>query len=317
MPLLHMGALGMAMEAGRAGPRASASPFVTMGALFLSMISLTSGASLAKTLFPLVGAEGTTALRLALGGLVMAVLLRVWTVRFTARNWRPVLVYGMALGFMNLMFYCALRTIPLGIAIAIEFIGPLAVAILSSRRAIDFLWVALAVAGLALLLPLRQSTHALDLHGVLFALGAGACWGIYILAGKRAGADHGIQAAALGTLVGAACILPIGIAHAGVAALTQPAIWGPAVGVAILSSALPYSLEMFALGRLPAQAFGILVSAEPAIGALMGLVLMREMLAPIQWLAIGIVILVSVGVTLTARRTGPVTPDQLAGIAAT
>jgi inner membrane transporter RhtA len=306
----------MSADTSRSGHHApTALPFVTMGAMCLSMVSLTAGASLAKTMFPLVGAEGVTALRLSLGGLIMALLLRVWTVRITARNWRPVLVYGMALGFMNLMFYCSLRTIPMGIAIAIEFCGPLAVSILSSRRRIDFLWIALAVAGLLLLLPIRPSAHAIDLHGALLAVGAGICWAIYILAGKRAGADHGIQAAALGTLIGALFILPIGIAHAGVAALVQPAIWMPAVGVAILSSALPYSLEMFALGRLPAQAFGILVSGEPAVGALMGLLLMHETLAPIQWLAICTIILVSVGVTLTTRRAAPMTPDRLDSIA--
>ncbi len=291
-------------------------PLVPVGALFLSMVSLTGGASLAKLLFPVVGAEGTTALRLSLGALVLGLILRVWRVRLTADNWRPVLVYGVAMGVMNLCFYSSLKTIPLGIAIAIEFTGPLAVAILSSRRRIDFLWIVLAVAGLALLLPLRKTSTAIDPHGALLALAAGVCWGIYIVAGKRAGADHGVQAAALGTLVGAIVVLPIGIAHAGVAALVKPAIWGPALGVAILSSALPYSLEMFSLSRLRAQVFGILVSAEPAVGAIMGLLLMGEHLSLLQWVAIGTIILASAGVTMTARRDAKATPDQLDAAAA-
>jgi inner membrane transporter RhtA len=289
----------------------ASSPFFPVGALFLSMVSLTGGASVAKLLFPMVGAEGTTALRLTLGALVLALPLRVWRVRLTANNWRPVVVYGVAMGIMNLCFYSALKTIPLGIAIAIEFSGPLAVAILSSRRRVDFLWIILAVAGLALLLPLRKSSTAIDPHGAFLALAAGVCWAIYIVAGKRAGADHGVQAAALGTAVGALLVLPIGIAHAGAAALVKPAIWAPALGVAILSSALPYTLEMFSLSRLRAQVFGILVSAEPAVGAIMGLLLLGERLSLLQWIAIGTIILASVGVTMTVRRDAKATPDQL------
>ncbi|WP_070157041.1 EamA family transporter [Sphingobium phenoxybenzoativorans] len=289
----------------------ASNPLVPVGALFLSMVSLTGGASLAKLLFPLVGAEGTTALRLSLGAVILAVLLRVWRVRLTARNWRPVLVYGVAMGLMNLCFYSSLKTIPLGIAIAIEFTGPLAVAILSSRRRIDFLWIVLAVAGLALLLPLRKTSTAIDPHGAFLALAAGVGWAIYIVAGKRAAAEHGVQAAALGTIVGAVVVMPIGIAHAGIDAFARPAIWGPALGVAILSSALPYSLEMFSLSRLRAQLFGILVSAEPAVGALMGLLLIGERLSLMQWVAICTIILASAGVTMTARRDARATPDQL------
>jgi inner membrane transporter RhtA len=205
------------------------------------------------------------------------------------------------MGCMNMLFYLALKTIPLGIAIALEFTGPLAVAMLSSRRRVDFLWIALAAAGVLLLLRLGGNTTTLDPRGTLYALGAGLFWAAYIVAGKRAGHDHGHQAPALGMVVGALIALPVGIAHAGVA-LLSPSVLASGAVVALLSSALPYSLEMVALTRLPAQTYGTLVSAEPAVGALMALVLIGETLLPIQWFAIGLIVLASIGTTVTAGR---------------
>lgn len=194
-----------------------------------------------------------------------------------------MVVYGIALGGMNLLFYLSVRTVPLGIAVALEFTGPLLVAILSSRRLLDFLWIGLAVFGIWLLLPLGNSAEPLDLVGAAYALGAGVCWALYILFGQRAGADHGAQGAALGVLVAAILVVPIGVAHAG-ADLLDPALIPLALGVAVLSTALPYTLEMVALTRLPARTFGTLMSIEPAFGALSGLLFLGERLTrPNGW----------------------------------
>lgn len=279
--------------------RSLASVILPVGMLLVAMMSIQSGASLAKSLFPIVGAQGTTALRLIFASILMVLILRPWRTTFTASSIRSVLIYGIALGGMNFLFYMAIRTIPLGIGVALEFTGPLAVALLHSRKVTDFIWIVLAVIGLALLIPMGQ-TNALDLTGAMYALGAGVCWAAYILFGQKAGADHGVQTAALGVVIAAIFIAPFGVAHAG-AALLDPALIPIALGVAILSTALPYSLEMIALTRMPARTFGTLMSMEPAIGAVMGLAFLHEALSLTQWLAIGAIIVASIGATLTTQ----------------
>ena len=272
--------------------------------LLIAMASIQTGASLAKGMFPLIGAQGTTALRLIFASLFMLILLRPWRARLTWRTLRTVMIYGIALGCMNLLFYMSLRTVPLGIAVALEFTGPLAVAILASRRAVDFAWVALAVLGLLLLIPMGDTQAGIDPVGASYALGAGVCWALYILYGQKAGADNGVQTAALGVMIAAVFIAPIGIAHAGTA-LLDLALIPTAIAVAVLSTALPYSLEMVALTRLPARTFGTLMSMEPAIGALSGLMFLHEVLSTTQWLAIGAIIMASIGATLTMRAEHP------------
>jgi len=204
------------------------------------------------------------------------------------------------MGWMNFFFYLSLRTLPHGIAVALEFAGPLAVAMLASRRPIDFLWIVLAALGLVALLPLGLSPAPLAPLGVAYALAAGLCWALYIVFGQKAGAAHGGQTVALGTLVGALVIVPIAVAHAG-ARLFSPALLPAALGVAVLSSALPYSLEMFSMTRLPTRTFGVLMSLDPALGALAGLCLLGERLTLIQWLAIGSIILASAGSAATSK----------------
>jgi inner membrane transporter RhtA len=279
--------------------RSLASVVIPVGLLLIAMVSIQSGASLAKSLFPAVGAQGTTTLRLVFASILMVLILRPWRTTFTASSMKSVLIYGIALGGMNFLFYMAIRTIPLGIGVALEFTGPLAVALLHSRKITDFIWIALAVTGLALLIPMGQA-DSLDLTGALYALGAGVCWAAYILFGQKAGADHGVQTAALGVVIAAIFIAPLGAAHAGMA-LLDPALIPIALGVAILSTALPYTLEMVALTRMPARTFGTLMSMEPAIGALMGLTFLHETLSLTQWLAIGAIIVASIGATLTTK----------------
>lgn len=285
-------------------PRSLASSLFPIGLLLIAMASIQSGASLAKSMFQLVGAQGTTTLRLIFASLIMLVLLRPWRARFTSSTLKSVIIYGLALGGMNFLFYMSLRSVPLGIAVALEFTGPLAVALYASRRAMDFVWIGLAVIGLLLLIPIGQTGAAIDLVGAGYALGAGVCWALYILYGQKAGAEHGIQTAALGVMVAALFVAPIGIVHAG-SALLNPALLPVAIGVAILSTALPYSLEMVALTRLPARTFGTLMSIEPAFGALSGLLFLNEVLSMAQWLAIAAIITASVGATLSMRRESP------------
>ncbi|WP_194790835.1 threonine/homoserine exporter RhtA [Pseudomonas sp. UFMG81] len=281
--------------------RSLAATLFPIGLLLIAMASIQSGASLAKSMFPVVGAQGTTTLRLIFASIIMLLILRPWRARLDTNTLRSVIIYGMALGGMNFLFYMSLRSVPLGIAVALEFTGPLAVALLASRRALDFLWIALAVAGLLLLIPVGQAGGGIDPLGAAYALGAGVCWALYILYGQRAGAENGIQTAALGVVIAALFVAPIGIVHAGSALLT-PALLPVALGVAILSTALPYSLEMVALTRMPARTFGTLMSIEPAFGALSGLLFLGEKLTTWQWLAILAIITASVGATLSMKR---------------
>ena len=287
-----------------------ASTLFPVGLLLIAMASIQSGASLAKSMFPIIGAQGTTTLRLLFASIIMLLILRPWRAKLTARSLKTVIVYGIALGGMNFLFYMSLRTVPLGIAVALEFTGPLAVAIYSSRRPIDFAWIGLAIIGLLLLIPTGESIQGLDPVGTGYALGAGVCWALYILYGQKAGADNGVQTAALGVMIAALFIAPIGIVHAGAALLT-PSLIPIAIGVAILSTALPYTLEMIALTRMPTRTFGTLMSIEPAFGALSGLLFLNEVLSFSQWMAISCIIMASVGATLTMRNhSKPVLTDN-------
>lgn len=268
--------------------------------ILIAMLSIQSGASLAKSLFPLVGAPGVTALRIALGTLILVVIFKPWRLRFKKEQRLPLLFYGLSLGGMNYLFYLSIQTVPLGIAVALEFTGPLAVALFSSRRPVDFVWVVLAVLGLWFLLPLGQNISHVDLTGATLALGAGACWAVYILTGQRAGEEHGPATVALGSLIAAIIFVPIGMAQA-TESIWQWSILPIGLAVAVLSTALPYSLEMIALTRLPTRIFGTLMSMEPALAAMSGMVFLGESLTLTQTLALCSIIAASMGSTLTMR----------------
>ena len=269
--------------------------------ILIAMVSIQSGASLAQSLFPLVGAPGVTALRLALGTLILVIVFKPWRLRFTAEQRLPLLLYGLALGAMNYLFYLSIQRIPLGIAVALEFTGPLAVALFGSRRPLDFVWVILAVLGLWFLLPLGQDVAQVDLTGALLALGAGACWAVYILTGQRAGEEHGPATVAMGSLIAAVVFVPLGMLQAS-DTLFQWSLLPLGLAIAVLSTALPYSLEMIALTRMPTRTFGTLMSMEPALAALSGMIFLGETLTSTQTLALGAIILASMGSTLTMRR---------------
>ncbi|MGV7961557.1 threonine/homoserine exporter RhtA [Photorhabdus tasmaniensis] len=285
----------------------SALPLIPVILLLLAMTSIQGGASLAKTLFPVIGAPGVTALRLGLGTLILFIIFKPWRLRFRRNSTMPLLTYGIALGAMNYTFYMALTTIPLGIAVALEFTGPLAVAMFSSRRPIDFLWVALVIAGLAFLLPIGSNIDGLDPVGIIYALSAGVCWALYIIFGQRAGAGHGAATVSIGSLIAALIFFPVGLIQTGPELLFDMSIMPLALAIAILSTAFPYTLEMIALTRLPAQTFGTLMSLEPALGALSGIVFLNEHLTMIQWLALFCIIFASIGSTSTIKGKPKIT----------
>jgi inner membrane transporter RhtA len=267
------------------------------------MASLTAGAAFATQLFARVGAGGTTLLRVGFAAALLVAFWKPWRVRWQAAEFRGAVLFGLALGGMNLCFYLALRSVPLGVTIAIELLGPLAVAVSLSRRALDFACIAVAVFGIALLLPLGGLARPLDPIGLGYALAAGALWAAYILLGQRAAQRNPGPVLALGLSAGALAVLPFGVASAG-AGLLQPEMLVAGLALALLSSALPYTLEMFALRRLPAQTFGVLLSLEPVLGALSGWIFLGQRLHGIQWFAIACVVVSSSGVAAGAARRG-------------
>ncbi|EOB2574324.1 EamA family transporter [Vibrio fluvialis] len=275
---------------------------LAVGWLLCAMVTIQSGASIAKQFFPVVGVGGTVALRIALSAIILTLIFRPWRLRLSVPQWRAMLVYGLSLGGMQLSFYFALERIPLGIGVALEFTGPLMLALLSSRRKRDFIWIALAVAGLALLLPDMSGVDALDPIGVALALAAGGCWAGYIWFGQRAGSvGSGGATVAIGLCIASVIYFPIGASLA-TGPLFTWSIVPMALTIAVLSSALPYSLEMMALSRLSTQHFSVMMSLEPAIAAMAGLVILGETLGWSQWAAILLIISASMGSTMSAAK---------------
>jgi inner membrane transporter RhtA len=281
----------------------AASAIVPYAALLGSMVSVIVGTSYAKHLFAEVGPEGTALYRAGFSAVLLLAVWRPWRRAWTRRELIDLALYGGSLGAMNLVFYKALATIPLGVAIAIEFIGPLGLSLFHSRRLAHFAWIGLAVVGLGLLLPIAGSVHALDgahsldLRGVGLALLAGLFWALYIVFGQRGSHVHPGHAVAVGMAVAALVIAPAGIAAAGLHLLT-PRLMAQGLVVAVVSSALPFSLERLALKGISGRAFGVLVAGEPALGALFGLILLGEMLSARQEIAIACIIAAGAGSVL-------------------
>lgn len=273
-------------------------PLLPYAALLAAIVTLCVGTSFAKTLFPLVGAQGVSAYRVGFSALILLAIWRPWRHRLSVADLRTVAMYGAVMGTMNLCFYMSIRTIPLGLAIAIEFMGPLVLAVAHSRRLIHFVWIALAVLGLGLLLPINPGAKPLDPVGVAYACAAAVMWALYIILGKRTAHLHAGRSVALGMTTAALIVAPIGLVSAG-ATLFDPKIAALGLVVAVLSSAIPYSLEMIALRGIPKRSFGVLLSLEPAVGALAGLAILHERLVVTQWLAIAAIVAASVGTILT------------------
>jgi inner membrane transporter RhtA len=265
-----------------------------------AVASVQFGAALAKTLFDELGPGGTVFLRTLVAAIVLAVIWRPRLAGHTRRDLGLAVVFGLVLAAMNLCFYASLDRIPLGIAVTFEFVGPLGVAVFGSRRPLDLLWVALAAAGI-LLLSDFGSGGGLDGLGVALALTAGALWAAYILLSARVGRVFpGGAGLALAMMVATVPLAPVGLASAG-ADLLDPMVLLVGVAVGVLSSAIPYTLELEALRRLPIGVFGVLMSLEPAAGALAGFVVLGEALVARELVAIALVVAASAGAAYGAR----------------
>ena len=264
--------------------------------------SIQLGAATATTLFDELGLAGTVLLRLLFAAIALMALWRSPFRGHSALAWRLIIAFGLVVAGMNMSFYSAIDRIPLGIVTALAFIGPLAVAVWTSRQASDILWIVLAAAGVVLLSPgVGQSVEAL---GVAFALLAGAFWGTYIVTSARVGqafeSGHGL---ALAMTVGAVVMLPVGVVSGG-SALLRPELLAVGLAVALLSTALPYSLELEALRRLPAGTVGVLMSMQPAVAVVVGLVALDQGLTATELLAVGVIVIASAG-ALGSVRGGP------------
>ncbi len=273
------------------------------GLVLVAIGSTQLGAAVAKSLFDELGPTGTVLLRVLFAAVMLVLLWRPGLRRWARGDLALAAAFGVALAGMNLSFYAAIDRIPLGIAVTLEFTGPLAVALLGSRRALDVLWALLAAAGIVLLAD--PGGGASDTAGVVLALVAGACWAAYIVLSQRAGrAFPGGSGLAIAMGFGAVLLVPVGVAGGG-AALLDPVLLGVGAAVALLSSAIPYSLELEALRRLPANVFGVLMSLEPGVAALVGLAVLGEVLGLRQVAAIVLVVAASAGASRSAGVREP------------
>lgn len=270
--------------------------------LLIAMISLQSSGSLAKVLFDQFPVLTVSALRLCLSALILAVIFKIWQLNVKHMKWKAILSYGCALAGMNLLFYLAIQRLPLGIAVSVEFIGPLSVALYYARQKFDFIWVGLAILGLILLFPFNKAFPSLDPIGLIFALAAGACWALYIVAGQKPSGISGNHTVCVGMFVGTAILLPLAIFMGFPNQVFEFSNFIYFIALAILASALPFSLEMIALRNLTALSFGTLMSVEPAIAALSGFVFLNEQLLWNQWLAMATIICASIGCTYTTQQ---------------
>jgi inner membrane transporter RhtA len=263
--------------------------------------SVQFGAAFADTLFDDAGPGGVVLLRLLLSAIILLAIARPSFRGRTRADLLAAIAFGVILGAMNWSFYEALNRLPLGVAVTIEFTGPLVVAVAGSRRLLDVVWVVLAGGGVALL-ALRGGHAGVHALGVLLALVAAACWACYILLSQRVGAAFAqLDGLAIALGVGTLLVLPTGIVEGG-DALVQPHIVAGGLGVALLSSLIPYSLELMALRRLTAYRFGLLMSLEPAMAALAGVIVLGQHLTAVLSIALVMVVVASVGNTLMARR---------------
>ncbi|MEU7987261.1 EamA family transporter [Streptosporangium canum] len=281
--------------------RAASDAIPPSGLVLLAILSVQVGAGFAKDLFSQLPPSAVVFLRIAMGALIMGVVARPRLKGLTRVDVGLGVAFGVTLGVMNLSFYEALARLPMGIAVAIEFLGPLGVAVAASRRRLDLLWVALAGSGVVLLAPWGTAASRISWAGIGFALVAAVCWAGYILLSAAVGQRFpGTTGLSFAMIVSFLLIAPVGIGTGG-ADLLQPELLLIGLGVGLLSSVIPYSIELEALRRMPKQVFGILMSLEPAVAAMVGLLVLGEVLDVREWAAIGCVVVASVGAT-RARR---------------
>ncbi len=268
-----------------------------------SIVSVQCGAAVATTLFDEVGPAGAVLLRSVFAALALALFARAGLDRLRRELRRDVAVFAIALAAMNLCFYESLDRLPLGVAVTLEFIGPLAVAVLGTRRPLDAVWGLLA--GLGVVLLSKGSTAgSIDTLGAILALTAGGFWGLYILQSAKVGHEPGLAGLAAAAAISSLLVAPFGIAQGGTA-LGDPAVLAVGLAAGLLSSAIPYALELEALRRIPNAVFGVLMSLEPAVAALIGFIALSQGLAAIQLVAIGFVVIAGAGALRSASSPPP------------
>jgi inner membrane transporter RhtA len=293
----------MAGDAVTGRVRAAATTVPAPVLVLAAIASVQTGSAFARTAFDVTGAAGITLLRLAISGVLLTAIVRPRVRRWNRAQWLAAGTLGLTMGAMNLVFYLAIREVPLGVAVTVEFVGPLTVALVQTRRGRDLAWVVLAAAGVSLLG--LDGGGSVPLGGLALALLAGMFWAGYILASARVGSLlPGLDGLAVALLVAAALALPFGAAGA-VRALTDGSALAAGVAVALLSSVVPYGLEVTALRSLPTRVFGVLMSLEPAAAAVAGLIVLGQVLGARELLALVLVSLASVGVTLGQRGDRP------------
>lgn len=276
-------------------------------AVVTAMAAFQVSAAFAKSLFPVMGAQGAAALRLTLGGLMLLAISRPWRNWPRGGPWLAVVGLGVSVAAAVFLFYSAISRLPLGVAIALQFLGPLSVALFGSHRPRDLVWAVLAATGVWALVGRSAGGGSLDWLGVGYALGAAAGWAGYILCGKAAGTAFGHRAAPLSVAIAAVIVLPIGVAHAGPAILT-PVLLPLALVVALFSTVIPFSLEIYAMARMPARTFAVFTSLEPAFGALSGWVLLHERLAVTQIAGVAAVIVAAAGAAWSGAQAVTLPP---------
>ena len=272
---------------------------LAIGSALCSMMSIQGGASIAKYLFSLLGPAGAVTLRVGIAGVMLMAFVRPKIKSFTREQWKCVLFYGLSIGLMNLTFYYGIRRVPLGIGVAIEFIGPLSVAIYASRKMTDFLWVLLAAAGIICIVPWQGGG---DLWGYIFVTVAGVMWAAYILsAGKLSAKMKSTDAVACGMCVATLLVLPVAIASGDIFKLNGKLLL-LGLGVAVFSSALPFTLDLFTIKKLEAKVYSVLQSLHPVFAALSGLIFLKEHLTCLQWLAVLFIVTASAGAALSSEK---------------
>ena len=273
--------------------------------MVLSMISYQISASFAKQLFQMLDPLTVTILRLSFASVIVAIMFRSWQIlsRLAHLKWHDLLCYSAALGLMNILFYLSLGKLPQGIAVGLEFIGPLGLALLSIQNRKDYVWVVLAILGIIFMVPWGQAQgDHFSLFGVACALGAGLCWAFYIYFGQKVVQQNiGMHALTIAISISALALIPFGL-YNNAPALFETPYWGKALAIAVLATAIPYALDLQALKQLSKMSYGTLSSLSPALAALTGLVLLGEKITSLQWLALCCIMLASVGVTLRAVK---------------
>lgn len=270
--------------------------------LLIAIISIQLGATLAKGLFDVLGAIESASFRLIFATIILFAIFKPWKLVINRQELISLTIYGVSLGCMNLFFYMALERIPQGVAVALEFTGPLAVACFLSKKATDFIWPVVALVGIILLIPFESVDESLDMTGIIYALIAGASWGLYIIYGAKSSSSlSGGKATAMGMMFASFFVVPFGATHGDLGQLSIE-ILPVLIAVAILSSALPYTLEMYSLKKIPPRNFGILLSFEPAIATIFGLAFLQENLLGQYYLGIGLIILASLGSSLFKKN---------------